>query len=324
MDRVVRQERLAYFNGRYVRESEVRIAPFDVGVRTGEFVFETIRTFGLVPYRLDDHLRRLYTSMKAVEVDCGLDESELAEVILDLIDRNKSSVEEGGDLMWNVDVSAGIGRPFGLGPLDSHERTLFVVFIPLGLMLAELYPGITGGVPAVIPPTRTVPSKFLDPKVKNRNRMHYRKGLREVRRINPTAEPLFVDDDGFVAEGGSANFMAVIEGRLVSPAGSGILNGVTRLAIQGYAENVGLPYEERAIEPYDLLTAEEAFFCSTPYFILPIVNLNGTPVGSGHPGEVVGALREALAEETGVDAVAQAKLMSDRYQELSLHGSRPY
>lgn len=321
---MVRQERIAYFNGKYVKESDVRVAPFDVGVRTGEFVFETIRTFGLAPYRLEDHLDRLYTSLKAVEVNCGLDRRELTEVILHLIDRNRSTVEEDGDLMWNVDVSAGVGRPFELGPLDSYEQTLFVVFIPLGLLLAESYSGISRGVPAVIPPTPSVPSKFLDPKVKNRNRMHYRKGLREARRVDPAAEALLLDEWGFVAEGGSANFMALIRGRLVSPRSGGILNGITRSAIQGYAQKLGIPYEERDIEPYDLLNAEEAFFCSTPYFILPVVSLNGSPIGSGRPGEVVGFLRDALTNETGVDAVEQSRLMADRYQDALIRGSRPY
>ena len=317
-------ERTAFFNGHFIPESELRLAPFDVGVRIGEFVFETVRTYGHRPHRLRDHMVRLYASMKALDIDCGMSIEEMEEATLELIERNRAAIEPYDDLMWNNDASRGIAKPFDPGPYDSYERTVFIVFIPLGASLVDALDGLENGIPVVIPPTRNIPARYLDPKMKNRNRIHYGKGMREAKRVDPRAEAVFLDDDGYLTEGGGANFLIVKDGAVISPQGRNILRGVTREDVRDLAPGLGLEFVEADIEPYDAMTADEAFLASTPFFVMPVTSIDGRPIGDGRPGPVVESLIDAFAQQVGVHPVEQARKITQRYLDDRPKGSRPY
>lgn len=317
-------ERTAYLNGHFIPESELRLAPFDVGVRIGEFVFETVRSYGLRPHRLRDHLDRLYASMKVLEIDCGMSIGEMEDVTHELIKRNKTTIEPYDDLMWHIDCSRGIAKPFDPGPYDSYERTVFIMFIPLGPSLVEALDGLENGVPVVIPPTRNIPARYLDPKIKNRNRIHYGRGMREARRVDPRAEALFLDDDGYITEGGGANFLIVKDGAIISPEGRNILRGITREDVRDLAPQIGMEFVESNLDPYDVTTAEEAFFASTPFFVMPVTGIDGRPIGTGTPGPVVGRLIDAFAQQVGVHPIEQARKITQPYMSRRSKGSRPY
>ncbi|MDE0708951.1 MAG: aminotransferase class IV [bacterium] len=317
-------ERTAFFNGHFIPEPELRLAPSDVGVRIGEFVFETIRTYDFRPHRLHDHLDRLYASMKALDIDCGMSIEEMEEITYEFIERNTATLEPYDDLMWHVDCSRGIARPYDLGPYDSYERTLFMVVIPLGPSLVGSLDGLENGVPVVIPPTKNIPARYLDPKMKTRNRIHHGQGMREARKVHPRAEALFVDDDGFIAEGGGANFLIVKDGALISPEGRNILRGVTREDVRDLAPQLGMEFVESNIEPYDVMTADEAFFASTPFFVMPVTSIDGREIGTGTPGPVVDRLIDAFAQQVGVHPIEQARKITQPYLADRPKGSRPY
>ena len=317
-------ERMAYFNGHFILESELRLAPFDMGVRIGEFVFETVRTYDHRPHRLREHMGRLYASMKALGIDSGMSIDEMEAVTHELIDRNKATIEPYDDLMWNAEASRGVTSPFAAGPLDSHERTVFIVFIPLGAFLLPMLDGLENGAPVVIPPTRAIPARYLDPKIKNRNRMHYGRGMREVRKVDPRAEALFLDDDGFVTEGGGANFLIVKDGAFISPEGRNILRGITREDVRDLAPQLDMEFVEANIEPYDVMTADEAFFASTPFFVMPVTSIDGRPIGTGRPGPAVDRLIEAFAQQVGIHPIEQARKIAQPHLADRPMGSRPY
>ena len=317
-------EFMAYFNGRFIPQSELRLAPFDMGVRIGEFVFETVRTYAHHPHRLRDHMDRLYASMTGLEIDCGMSIEEMEEATHELIERNRVTLEPYDDLMWNNEVSRGISTPFEAGPYDSYERTVYIMMVPLGPVLVGMLDGLENGIPAVIPPTKNVPARYLDPKIKNRNRMHYGRGMREARKVDPRAEALFVDDDGFITEGGGANFLIVKDGAVISPEGRNILRGITVEDVRGLAPGLGLEFVETNIEPYDVMTADEAFFASTPFFAMPVTSIDGRRIGDGKPGPVVDSLIEAFAQQVGVHPIEQARKITQPYMADRPKGSRPY
>ena len=318
------RERTAYINGHFIPESEFGLSPSDVGVRIGEFVFETVRSYGHRPHRLRDHLDRLYASMKALDIDCGMSIEDLEAVNHEFIERNMASMEPHDDLMWHNDCSRGIARPYDLGPYDSYERTLFMVVVPLGPSLVESLDGLENGVPVVIPATRNIPARYLDPKMKNRNRIHYGRGMREARRVDPRAEALFLDDDGYVTEGGGANFLIVKDGAIISPEGRNILRGVTREDVMDLAPQLGLEFVETNLDPYDVMTADEAFFASTPFFVMPVTSIDGRDIGTGRPGPVVDRLIDAFAQQVGVHPIEQARKVTQPYLADRPKGSRPY
>ena len=318
------RERTAYLNGHFIPEPELRLAPFDVGVRIGEFVFETVRTYDLRPHRLRDHLDRLYASMRALDIDCGMPIEDMEDVTLQFIERNRATIEPYDDLMWNNDCSRGIAKPFDPGPYDSYERTVFMMVIPLGPSLVGFLDGLEHGVPVVIPPTKNLPARYLDPKIKNRNRMHYGRGMREARKSDPRAEALFVDDEGYITEGGGANFLIVKDGAIISPEGRNILRGITREDVRDLAPELGMEFVETNLEPYDVMTADEAFFASTPFFVMPVTSIDGREIGTGTPGPVVDRLIDAFAQQVGVHPIEQARKITQPYLADRPKGSRPY
>ncbi len=111
-------------------------------------------------------------------------------------------------------------------------------------------------------------------------------------------EAWFVDHDGFVTEGASTNAWIVTpDGTLVTrQADDSILHGVTRLALIGVAGALGLRLVERPFSPAEAKAAREAFLSSATMIALPVVSLDGTPIGDGRPGPVALALRKAFRQ----------------------------
>ncbi len=317
-------ERVAYFNGDIVPEEETRVSIWDAGVRSGEWVFESTRTFNHKCFRLRQHLERLYASMKVIDIDPRMTIDEMEDVTLDVLDRNLSTISANDDFMFSHDVSRGMSKPFNLGANDSYERTIIITYLPMGPFSHGYIDSLVNGVHAIIPPQQTIPARLLDPKMKNRNRIHYSKGSRQAARIDPKANAIFLDEDGFITEGGGANFL-IIKGRdVISPEPRNILRGVTRGAVKDFTPGLGLNFVERNIEAYDVHTADEAFFTSTPYCVMPCVMLDGAPIADGKPGPITGELMGAFSEELGVDVIEQARQLSEPFMESPPKGTRPY
>ena len=109
-------ERRAYFNGEYVPESEARVSIFDSALMFGDMVFEMTRTYNHEPFRLREHLERLYVGIKTLEIDCGLTVDEMEAVTLETIDVNMDHFPEGVDMQIMHDVSR--------GPLPKYEMAV--------------------------------------------------------------------------------------------------------------------------------------------------------------------------------------------------------
>lgn len=99
--------------------------------------------------------------------------------------------------------------------------------------------------------------------------------------------------DGHVAEGSAANLFMVRSGRLVTtPVTDAILEGITRAAILGLAQDLGIPVETRRIDRTELYVADELFLCGTGVQIAPVTRVDHRPVGDGAPGPVTARLQE--------------------------------
>jgi branched-chain amino acid aminotransferase len=116
-------------------------------------------------------------------------------------------------------------------------------------------------------------------------------------------EALVVDAHGHVVEGASSNVFVVAAGRLATPPeAAGILVGITRAHILSAARALGVPVEERALSPDDLWSADEVFITSSIRELLPVVRVEGRPVGAGVPGPVARALHRRFRADVGMGA----------------------
>ena len=305
-------ERVVYFNGEFIPEIEARISIFDCALMYGDMVFEMTRTFNQKPYRLRQHLERLYASMDYVQMDCGLTIDQMEAATHATIERNLPALE-GYDIQIMHDVTRG-----GLGLYDTLIREGTAPIVSINVLPLVRH---TGGGAAkyeegshfVITPQQSVPSRYIEPKAKNRSRVYYKIAELQAAQLEQGANALLTDERGYITEGTGNNFFMVRDGQILTPRPHNILRGVSRQACMELAEKLSIPVRETDLEPYDVREADEAWHTSTTVCMQPITRFNFRPVGDGKPGPIYRQLLAAWSEEVGVDISGQAR----EYAELA-------
>ncbi len=286
----------AYFNGEWVPYSEVLFPPHDRGFAVADVVFDQGRTFGGVPFRLEDHVDRLYRSLKYVRVDPGLTQNEMMGVCREGVGRNDHRRNEVGDFAINPIITRG----------DSVDGPPSVCVIIKPIHFEEFARFYMDGAHAIITKVRSYSSSMLDAKVKHHSRMNFVLAELEARDVDPEGLPLLLDVEGNVTEGLGYNVFIVNDGVLKTPKDDNILQGVSRQVVFELAESLGIPALEEDLQPYDLYTADEVFFSRTSPRIVPVSRVDKRPIGSEIPGPVTRQLLAAHSELVGVDIVGQS------------------
>jgi len=147
----------------------------------------------------------------------------------------------------------------------------------------------------------------------------------EVSKVNGENNwALLLDGDGFVAEGTGDNFFIVKDGELLTPEGRNILRGISRAYIFDIARQIGIACRECNLEPYDVITADEAFMTATPFCILPVTGLNGAKIGSGKRGVITDRLLRTWSENVGLDIEQQIRNYAMEIGQKRLSSPTPY
>ena len=304
MNSSTQQQRQVYLSGTMVPESEAKISIFDSAVMLGDSLTESTRTFRHQPFRLDDHIARLYRSLKVSRVDPGLSPAELTRVTRDVLEANRSLMGLDDDCWIVHNISRGLMRP-GPSSSQTNPATVMIFTNPMDLRgWAKYY---TEGCHAVTSISRAVPAQSLDARIKNRSRLFYTLADAEARLVDPDAQCVILDTDGYVSENKGGNVFAVIDGELRTPTTENCLAGVSRQTVLELASELAVPARETRLLPYDLHTANEVFFTSTPYCIMPATRFNGVPVADGRVGPITKQLLAAWSSRVGMDIIAQAQ-----------------
>ena len=185
--------------------------------------------------------------------------------------------------------------------------------LPLVRHLAGQAQHYDTGAHFVITPQQTVPSRYIDPKVKNRSRLHYQLANLHASRMEAGAMALLTDERGFIAEGTGCNVFISKNGAILTPKPHDILRGVSRQACMDYAAELGIPVSETDLDPYDVRTADEVWATSTPFAMIPMTRFDFRSVGDGKPGQIFIRILSAWSEDVGVNIAGQAK----HYAELA-------
>ena len=292
-----------WLNGEYVDRDKAQIPMLDRGFRVGDVVYDTSRTFNGKVFKLRDHLDRLYRSLKYVRIEPTMSIDEMERLTLEVVAHNEDTRQALNDDYMITQIVTG-----GIGQRGDTEPNISIWIDPLGApRWATAY---DGGAHAVIPKTRAYPSEALDPKVKHYSRLNFVLAEMEARDVDPDALPIMMDTDGMISEGTGANFFVVTDGTLRTPKDSSTLQGVSRMTVLEIADTLNIPTIEDDLQPYDLYTADEAFFCSTPYSILPVGRIDNREVGEGAPGPITNQLLAAWSERVGLDIVDQLQRLA--------------
>ncbi|MFO0816749.1 MAG: aminotransferase class IV [Pirellulales bacterium] len=300
-------ESLVFLNGRFVPASQAHIAIFDGGVVLGATVTEMTRTFRQTPWRLREHLERLFRSLRYTRLNIGMTIDELEAATLRVVEHNVGLLDAKGELGIVHFVTPG-EFPVYAGSAGRTARTSPTVCVHTFPMPFELWAKkAVEGQHLVTPSIRHVPPQCYDPKMKYRSRMHYYLADQEARVADPDAAALLLDLDGNVTETGGSNFLIVERGEIVSPTTTNILPGISRAMVKELSDELGIAFVERDFQVYNVVNADEAFTSSTPYCLLPVTRINGLPIGDGRPGPVYHRLLEAWSKRVGVDIERQVR-----------------
>ena len=294
-------EYTAYHNGEWLPLGEVRPDPNDRGVTLGDQVVEVERTFNGRSFRMREHVDRLYRSLKYVRIDSGISPDEMFDASEEAISRNEHLRVEGDDFSIRQVVTRGPAhgpRAWSAGPPN-----VYITVGPVGL--GTFAPFYAEGAHGAITRTLSYDPEALDPKVKHLSRMNMALAELEANDVDPGAWPILRDMDGNLTEGSGYNVLMVTDGVIRTPDDRSILAGVSRAMVLDLAAQLGIPAREEDLQPYDMYTADEAFFTSTPFSLMPVTQVDRREIGDGKTGPIMQQLMAAWSEAVGLDIVDQ-------------------
>ncbi len=241
------------------------------------------------------------------------------------MEANEPFFDEHDEHRLMINVSRG---PLGIyAPVFDNklEPTVVIADFPLKWTVASMGVLFEKGINAVIPSQRAIPGTLLDPKIKNRSRVHYQMANIEVSNYKGENNwALLLDPDGFIAEGTGDNFFIVKNGVIITPEGRNILRGISRAYIFEIAKELNIPCIEKNIEAYDVYTADEAFMTGTPFSLLPVVSLNGELIADGKRGNITDVLIKKWSANVGLDIEKQIIDYSKEVAQHKNNAATPY
>jgi branched-chain amino acid aminotransferase len=278
-------------DGRIVPPEQALVSVFDRGFLYGDSVFESLRTYGGVPFALDEHLARLERSAARVLIALPVSTASLREEIVSAVASHGSA-----EAYVRLTLTRGIGRALGLDPELAGEPLRVVLVSTLSPPPAELYERGMAAITFRAERPSDAPG-VADAKIGN-----YLLAVlaMQAARAQGAGEALLEDAKGDILEGSTSNVFAVFAGKLLTPPETAaILPGITRARALGIATELGIPIELCSLQKSELLRADEVFISSSIRELVPIVSIDGQRVGPGLPGpitrELLRRFREAAA-----------------------------
>jgi len=292
--------RIAYVNGRYLPLAHAQVSVEDRAYQFADGVYEVfaLREGALLDF--EGHMSRLARSLRELRIAAPMSEAALKHVICETLRQNRLS-----DGLVYLQASRGAGRRDHGFPPPGTRRTLVVTVRPISWEANEAR--ARAGVAVItVPDLRwkrcDIKSVALLPNVL----------AKQAAREADAVEAWFVDAEGKVAEGASSNAWIAVGGSTIVTRAldQAILPGITRATLLRAAESLKLEVIERAFTVAEALAADEAFNSGAATFVTPVVRIDGAVLGTGRPGPVALALRQAylrLASRLSVDFLAHAK-----------------
>ena len=298
-------EPLVYLNDRFVPASQAHLNIYDLGIVLGATLTEMTRTFSHRPFRLEDHISRLFRSCRYANLQPPLSPEEMRAKTHELIEANCKFIEAGQELGIIHFITPGENRIYAGSAAGSARLTPTFCMHTFPLPFSAWRHLFTEGAHVVTPAIRHIPPQCLDPKTKNRSRLHWWLADQQSHAVDPKAITLLLDLEGNITECAGSNFLIAREGTVYSPTSRNILEGVSLVTVRELAAELGWNWVEKDLQPYDVVNADEAWLTTTPYCVAPCTRINTTPVGSGKPGPMFAALMAAWSKRVGLDILKQ-------------------
>lgn len=265
-----------YIDGKLIRREEAKISVFDHGLLYGDGVFEGIRTYDGLIFRLKEHIDRLYQSAHAIMLKIPMTKQRMIEAVKTTLRANNLT-----DAYIRLIVTRGVGD-LGLDPRKCSKATVIIITDKIKLYPPEFY---EKGMEIVTISTQRNIHEAINPQIKSLNYLN--NILAKIEAINAgVEEAVMLNSDGYVAECTGDNIFIVKGGELFTPpVHVGVLRGITRGAVIAIAREKKTSVHEEILTRYDLFNADECFLTGTAAEIIPVVKIDGRTIGGGAPGE---------------------------------------
>ena len=270
-----RDELIFHVDGELVSESEATVSVRDRGFRYGDAAFETLRTYGGVVFRWDDHADRLHETCEVLEFDHGLSRADLRARVQETLNANDLT-----DAYIRLSITRGV-QPGKLTPVPETDPTVVVEVSPLPRGGCGSDPVWDSPAALQTVKTRRVPDRAIPANAKTHNYLNGMLARLELR-TSDADEALMLDMDDHVTEGATSNLIIVRDDVVQTPSIDGdVLPGITREAVLDLAHVEDISVEEGTYTADDVREADEAFLTNTTWEIRPVATIDGIDIGSG-------------------------------------------
>ncbi len=282
-----------YINGKFYEKNEAKISVFDHGLLYGDGVFEGIRSYNRLVFKLKEHIDRLFESSQSIMLKVPLTKEQVIKAVIATLKENKLK-----DAYIRLVVTRGEGD-LGLDPRKCAGRAAIIIIADKIVLYPEKY--YEEGLKIVTVPTvRNLP-EALNPQIKSLNYLN--NILAKIEAINAGCdEAIMLDSLGYVAECTGDNIFIVKHNHLYTPPQCmGTLRGITRDAILEIARKSNIPVHEHVITRHEVYISGECFLTGTAAEIIPVVVVDGRVIGTGKPGRLTLNLMKKFKELTKKD-----------------------
>ena len=264
-------------------EARAKISVFDRGFLYGDGIFETLRSYKGRIFRLDAHLKRLFCSSRIIKLPISKEKSEIEDLIYTLLDKNNLK-----DAYVRLTVTRRM-ESFGLDPGQKSSSNLVIIARNFTPKPQSWY---KQGIKAVT--VKTKQNEFSPlAGIKSLNFLNQIMARLEIKERGAD-EGILLNTRGHIAEAAASNIFLVSKGRLLTPSlENGVLPGITRQTVLELAPELGLKIAETDVLPSDLKKADEAFLTNSLIELVPLIEVDGKPVGLGSPAPVTKMLHRA-------------------------------
>jgi len=283
-----------YLDGKLVDEKDAKISVFDHGFLYGDGVFEGIRSYGSLVFKLKEHIDRLYESAHSIMLKISLSKKEMAEAVIKTLKANRLK-----DAYVRLVISRGKGD-LGLDPRKCKKESVVIIADTIALYPKELY---GKGIEIVTVPTIRNLCEALNPQIKSLNYLN--NILAKIEAINSGCqEALMLDHLGYVAECTGDNIFVVKGGALYTPPQCmGTLRGITRDAVLDLAKKNKIPTHEHVLTRHELFISDECFLTGTAAEVVPVVKVDGRTIGNAKPGKTTKAIMKEFKKLTKTSGI---------------------
>lgn len=279
-----------YINGKFYEKNEAKISVFDHGLLYGDGVFEGIRSYNRLVFKLEEHIERLFESAKTIMLDIPLTKVQLIKAVIQTLKENGLK-----DAYIRLVVTRGEGD-LGLSPRKCIGKATVIIIADKIILYPEKF--YKEGLEIITVPTvRNLP-EALNPQIKSLNYLN--NILAKIEALNAGFdEAIMLDALGYVAECTGDNIFIVKREHLYTPPQCmGTLRGITRDTVLEIARKSRIVVHEHVLTRHEVYISDECFLTGTAAEVIPVVKVDGRIIGNGKPGKITLSLMKKFKELT--------------------------